>query len=301
MYRGRAGPDLRENALDMGLPLFGREAFLRLVIVAVASITAVLGTIFSLIHGISAVFPFLYILPIICVVYFYPKRAVLFTLFISVVYICLVYLLGDFNPVLIAVSTAWFAIFITLAVVASSYANGLLEEKARIRHIVDNSLEGIFCFDPGTWRIREVNQKCAQWLLYSCSELKGVPVGTIWTETAAHRRFMDEVTAGREGMAVDALFREKSGSVIRVILSPLYVTKGMVLCSVVNVTDIRIADEEIRQTLEDLERQVRERTAHLEQINEELKQEIIARRRFEQTLLSGDRKEDSARKEEREP
>jgi PAS domain S-box-containing protein len=283
----------------MGLPLLDREAALRFIIVAVASVTAVLGTIFSLVHGISAVFPFLYILPIICVVYFYPRRAVLFALGISVVYIGLVYLMGAFNPFLIAVSTAWFAIFITLAVVASSYANGLLEEKSRIRHIVENSLEGIFCFDPGAWRIREVNQKCAQWLLYSRSDLKGAPVGTIWTDTAALQRFMDEVTAGKKGMTFDALFREKNGSVIRVILSPLYVTKGMVLCSVVNVTDIRVADEEIRQTLEDLEHQVRERTAHLERINEELKQEIIERRRFEQTLLSGDHKDESAKDEER--
>jgi PAS domain S-box-containing protein len=285
----------------MGSPVPDREIILRLTIVAIASLTAILGTIFSLIHGIFAVFSFLYILPIICVVYFYPKKAVLFTLLISIIYIGLVYILGSFNPILIAVSTAWFAIFLTLSVVASSYANGLLEEKARIRQIMENTLEGIFCLDPGTLRIRGVNQKCAQWLGYSPGELQGTPVTTVWTDTAAHQRFFDEVTSGKAGIAFDALFRQKSGGVIRVILSPLYVTRGMLLCSVVNVTDIRVADEEIRQTLEDLERQVRERTAHLEQINEELRNEIIERRRLEHSLLSGDPTVKPDREKERKP
>jgi PAS domain-containing protein len=275
-----------------------RETVLRLFIVVVASATAILGTIFSLIHGISTVYPFLYILPIICVVYFSPKRAVPFSLLISVIYIGLVYLLGGFNPLLIAVSTAWFAIFIALAVVASSYANSLLEEKARIRHIVENTLEGIFCFDPTTWRIREVNQKCAQWLLYSRSDLIGASVGTVWTDSGGHRRFMDEVNAGKVIAAFDALFQEKSGGVIRVAISPLYVTKEMVLCSVVNLTDVQVGDEEIRQTLEDLERQVRERTAHLEQINEDLRNEIKERRRFKHTLLSSGSKDEPGNDEE---
>jgi C4-dicarboxylate-specific signal transduction histidine kinase len=85
---------------------------------------------------------------------------------------------------------------------------------------------------------------------------------------------------------------------IRFILSPLNVTKDMVLCSVVNVTDANVVDEEIRQTLEDLERQVRERTAYLERMNEELRAEIIERRRLEHTLLSSDLKKDTGDEEE---
>ena len=275
------------------------EEVLRLFIVAVASIGAVLGTIFSLTHGISAVFPFLYILPIICAVYFYPRRAVLFALAISIVYIGLVYVLGAFDPILVAVSTAWFAIFITLAVVASSYANGLLEEKARIRHIMENSPDGIFCFDPGTLRIRVINQKCAQWLLYSLEDLEGGPVGTVWTDTDAQQRFLEEVKVRKTGVMFESLFRQKNGGVLRCILSPLFVTKDMVLCSVTNITDAKVADEEIRQTLEDLERQVRERTAHLEKINEDLRAEIIERRRLEHTLLPGKLKNDSGPDEEK--
>jgi len=281
----------------MGQQSYDIEAVSRLFIVFVASISAIAGTIFSLIHGVSAVFSFLYLLPIICVVYFYPGRAVLFALGISIIYIGLVYALGAFDPFLIAVSTAWFAIFITLAVVSSSYANGLLEEKARIRHIMENTLEGIFCFDPGTWYIRRVNDKCARWLLYSRNELEGGPVSTVWPDADARQRFIGEVKLRKTGVIFESPFRQKNGGMLRFVLSPLYVTKNMVLCSVGNVADAKVADEEIRQTLEDLERQVRERTAHLERMNEELRAEIIERRRLEHTLLSGELNNDSKNKD----
>lgn len=285
----------------MGQLSWDMEEVLRLFIVAVASISAILGTIFSLTHGISAAFPFLYILPIICAVYFYPRRAVLFTLAISIIYIGLVYVLGAFDPILVAVSTAWFAIFITLAVVASSYANGLLEEKARIRQIMENTQDGIFCFDPRALRIRGINRICAQWFLYSREDLEGEPVGMVWTDVSAQQRFLEEVKVRKTGVMFDSLFRQKNGGVLRCIISPLFVTSDMVLCSVTNVTDAKVADEEIRQTLEDLERQVRERTAHLEKINEDLRAEIIERRRLEHTLLSGKLKDDSGRGEEKHP
>ena len=137
------------------------EEVLRLFIIAAACIGAILTTIFSLTHGIYEVYPFLYLLPIILVVYFYPKRAVLFSLGISLLYISLTYLLGFSNPGIIVTSTAWFAIFIAIAVVASSYANNLQEELARIKNILDNSQDGIFCLDLRTRQIREINIKCA--------------------------------------------------------------------------------------------------------------------------------------------
>jgi PAS domain S-box-containing protein len=275
------------------------EEMLRLLIVIVASVSAILGTIFSITHGISAVFPFLYILPIICVVYFYPRHAVLFALAISVIYIALVYVLGAFDPILVAVSTAWFAIFIVLAVVASSYANGILEKKARIRHIMENTRDGIFCFSPETLLIKMVNQKCADWLLYSRDELEGVPVSTVWTDADAQKRFIDEVKTRKTGVMSEANFRQKTGGMLRFVISPLFPSNDMILCSVVDVTDAHIADEEIRQTLEDLERQVRERTAHLEKINEELRAEILERRRLEHNLLSGELNDECGHKKEK--
>jgi PAS domain S-box-containing protein len=262
------------------------EEVLRLFIIAAAVIGAILTTIFSLTHGIFEVFPFLYILPIILVVYFYPHRGVLFSLGVSLLYISLIYLLGFTNPDLIIIATAWFAIFITIGVVASSYANRLRDEKKRIRYILNNSQDGIFCFNFRTQRILEINVKCAQALKYDRSDLVGNDIAIIWTDPAERERFIEDLRSVRENTETEALLKARDGTVLRFVISCLLVTKERVICSAIDITGNKIVDEEIRKTLEDLEEQVKARTAHLEKINEELRAQILEHRRFESMQLS---------------
>jgi PAS domain S-box-containing protein len=262
------------------------EEVLRLFIIAAACIGAVLTSVFSLTHGITEVFPFLYILPIILVVYFYPKRAVLFALCISLMYISLIFLLGSQNTNLMVIATAWFAIFMTIGVVASSYANQLREEKQRIRHIIDNSQDGIFCFSLTSETIVEVNAKYAKLLKYNRQDLIGKKLPVIWTDTDERKRFIELAKTATEPIETEVLLRARDGAVFRFVISPLLVTRDRVLCSAIDITGSKIVDEEIRKTLDDLEEQVKARTAHLERINEELKAEILEHRRFESTIFT---------------
>lgn len=260
------------------------EEILQLFILAAACIGAILTTIFSLTHGIFEVFSFLYILPIILCVYFYPKRAVLFTLAISLTYIGQIYLLGSTNTPMIAAATAWFAIFMTIGVVASSYANRMHDERIRIRNILANSQDGILCFDLESETIIELNGKFSHWLRYDTEELIGCRLAQIWCDAAERERFVHGIhTAGRETVETEGLFRAKDGTILRFVLSVIMVSQNRVFCSIIDITGSKIVDEEIRRTLEDLEEQVKARTAHLERINEDLRREILERRQFEQT------------------
>lgn len=272
---------------------------LHLFLIAAAYIGAIFTTVFSLSRGIFEVFPFLYILPIILAVYFYPKRAVLITLWIGMTYIGLVYLYGFTNPVLIAIATAWFAIFITIGVVAASYAIQLLEEQSRIRSILDNSQDGIICFDRTTMRICEINVKCAAWLKYERADLLGKDIAGIWTEPSEREAFIAAIRPRQTGPETEGVFRAKDGTLLRFVVSAVLVTGDRALCSAIDITGSKIVDEEIRKTLDDLEEQVRARTAHLEKINADLQAEILERRRFERTILSPESQ--NRRKREDEP
>jgi PAS domain S-box-containing protein len=264
------------------------EEVLHLFIVAAASIGAVISTVFSLTHGIFEIFPFLYILPIILSVYFFPKRAVLFSLGIGLTYMGLIYLYDFTNPDHIAIATAWFAIFITIGVVSSSYATRLLDEQIRIRSILDSSQDGIFCFDIKSLQILSMNAKCAQWLRYDRSELLGKSLPLIWVEPSEREPFVVDIKKGLTGLETEGMFRAKDGTLLRFVISAILVTRNRVLCSAIDITGSKIVDEEIRKTLEDLEEQVRARTAHLEKINAELQAEILERRRFSRTILSSE-------------
>jgi PAS domain S-box-containing protein len=260
---------------------------LRLFIVIAASIGAILTTIFSLLNGIFYVFPLHFILPIILVVYFYPERGVLFSLGLGLMYISLIYLLGNSDPTQIAIATAWFAIFITIGVVASSYAIRLREEQTRVRKILDNSQDGIFCFDLKDLRIQEINAKCAQWLKYDQKDLIGKEISVIWIDKEEQKQFIADVKQELKHGEREARFRGQDGTVLRFVLSAMLVTKGHVLCSAIDITRSKIVDEEIIKTLNELEHQVKERTADLEQLNEKLRAEILECRRFESTVLYG--------------
>jgi len=262
---------------------------LRLFLVAAACIGAFLTSIFSLMNGIFSVFPFHYILPIILVVYLYPERGVLFSLGLSLMYIGLIYLMGNSNPTQIAIATAWFAIFITIGVVASSYAIRQREERTRVRNILDNSQDGIFCFTIRDQQIREINPKCAQWLKYDQSDLIGKDLSLIWTDREEQAQFMADLNRETQQKPVprEARFRGQDGSLSRFIIAPMLITQNHVMCSAIDITRSKIVDEEIIKTLEDLEQQVKERTADLERMNEKLRTEILECRRFESTVLSG--------------
>jgi PAS domain S-box-containing protein len=275
------------------------EEVLQLFIIAAACIGAILTTVFSLTHNIFEVFPFLYILPIILVVYFYPKRAVLFALCISLMYISLIFLLASSNTTLMVIATAWFAIFMTIAVVASSYANKLLDEKHRIRYIIDNSQDGIFCYSLPGGSLIEVNAKFAKQLRFERQELIGSDISRIWTDTAELGTFSRLVKTENKPIETEILLRARDGTVLRFVISPLEVTHDRILCSAVDVTGEKIVDEEIRKTLDDLEEQVKARTAHLERINEELKAEILEHRRFESTILEERKSKPDTEEEQR--
>jgi PAS domain S-box-containing protein len=262
------------------------EEVLHLFIIAATTIGAVITTVFSLTHGIFEIFPFLYILPIILSVYFFPKRAVLFSLGVSLTYMGLIYLYDFTNPEHIAIATAWFAIFITIGVVSSSYATRLLEEQTRIQSILVNSQDGIFCFDPLNLELLGANTKFAQWLHYDRNELVGKDLKTAWTEPSERDQFVSDIRNGSQALETEGVFRSKDGVLHRFIVSAVLVSRNRVLCSAIDITGSKVVDEEIKKTLEEIESQVKARTAHLEKINAELQTEILERRRATKTILS---------------
>lgn len=267
----------------------GYSDTLQIVIVVAAVLGAVIPSVFSLTNGIYEVFPFLYILPIILVVYFYPRRGVIFSLGISLVYIGLVYYFGRGNAGLIATSTAWFVIFITIGIVASSYANRLRDEAKKIQKIFETAQDAIFCFDQRTKHLWEINPMCARMLLYEREELIGRDVSVIWPNGIELSDFIFSIQESGASCQRDVMLLRKDGKLLRCLVSAITASNNRILCSASDLSGERVAEEEIRETLEELDRQVRERTADLEKINSELKAEILERRRFEHEIISSEK------------
>jgi len=270
-------------------PTTKRQVFWTVVTLATA-IFAVYSTIFSLTHGIEEVYPFLYFLPIILFVYQYPRWGVIFSLSMSSVYLLLVYYFSNFNPALIAISTAWFVIFVTIGVVTSSFAEGLRAEERKYRGIFENSQAGIFTFDLDSGRIRELNNKCARMLKYEREDLIGKDLSRILPDMFDRDTFINEVRSHTKTGDTELRFQTRDAVVRHFLISASLSPDNIVICSAIDVTDRKLAERVIQKAKDELEQRVRERTDELLRANDTLKMEIQERKRFEAAIQLANRK-----------
>jgi PAS domain S-box-containing protein len=259
-------------------------------LILLTTLGAVSAQVFSLSRGIFDIYPFLYLFPLIIVVYAYPQRGVLFTLVISWAYIGLTYLEGAFEAKLLAFSTVWFFIFVTIGVVVSSYAEGLRNEEKRFQGIFENSQAGIFTVDLRDRTIREINERCAAILGYSRSDLAGAPLDRIWTEAGQPDAFIGRIS--REAGIADTEIRllHRDGVPRWMLLSAGMMPGNTAIFSVVDITRRKEAEAELQRLYSELEQRIQDRTADLRLANEALKGEIGERLRAEEKIRAANRK-----------
>ena len=260
------------------------------VAILVTVALAIYSTIYSLTHGIYEVFPFLYFLPIIIFVYQYPNRGVLFSLCLATVFLSLVYFYSTFNHTFIAVSTAWFVIFVTIGVVTSSFAEGLKAEERKYRGIFENSQAGIFTFDLENQEIREVNGKFARMLCCERESLLNRPLSTVLYDADGREAFVKSLAASAHAGDTELMFHTRDNAVRQFLISASVSAGSTVICSAIDITERKIAEQVIAKAREDLEQRVKDRTEELMQANDILKSEIMERKRFEAAIQLANRK-----------
>jgi PAS domain S-box-containing protein len=258
--------------------------------IGVSILIAVYSTIFSLTHGIYEVFPFLYFLPIILFVYRYPQRGVFFSLLISMIYLVLIYYFSSFNPLLVAVSTAWFVIFVTIGVVTSSFAEGMQSEEKKYRGIFENSQAGIFTFDLETRKIRELNVKCAGMLKFEPSAITGLDLSRILPASKERDAFIQDIQTHIHTGDHELRFSTRDESVRQFMVSASLTPHDIVICSLIDITERKLAEKVIQRARDELEDRVKERTDELLRANDVLKAEIQERKRFESAIQLANRK-----------
>ena len=258
--------------------------------IIISIIIAIYSTYFCLTRGIYEVFPFLYFLPIILFVNFYPNRGVAFSLAISTIFLLLVYYFSSFNPAIVAVSTAWFVIFVTIGFITSSFAEGFKAEERKYQEIFENSQAGIFTFFLPTQRILEINSKCAQMLGYNRYDLIDKELSRIFQDPGERDTFLSQLQKNAEISDNELLLHTREGQVRQFLVSASLSPGNRVICSAVDITDRKLAERVIQKAREDLERKVRERSEELTRANDGLKAEILERKRFEATLQLANRK-----------
>jgi PAS domain S-box-containing protein len=217
--------------------------------IAVITLIIILVSIFSLKNGYSDIFPYFYILPILLLAYRFPKYAVYLTVVLGWIFLGLVYLYGQVDIRLYAVSSAWFYVFVSIGVVISAFAGELLHER-KYREIFENSQAGIFTFETQTGKIREINQHFAAILGYDPKEMRGMIFSTLWFDSGQEERFMRDLRDGKPVSDLEIELRQKDRTIIWGLATASPTDDGLVICSVVDVTERkRVKDDLIESEL----------------------------------------------------
>ena len=151
----------------------------------------------------------------------------------------------------------------------------LRNSEAKYRRIVDTASEGICMFGPD-YVTTFVNARIAEMLGYSCEEM----IGRTGTEFLFEEDVPDHLIKmenHRQGLPerYDRRYRHKDGETVWALVSatPIFDDEHHFqgsLAMLTEITEKKLAEEELRRLKDDLEQRVRERTAELAAKNAEL-------------------------------
>ena len=135
-----------------------------------------------------------------------------------------------------------------------------------------------------TRRITEVNIKCVQMLKYNQADLSGANLSRIITDAGSLDQFVQQIRMSHETGDLELFFTTRDGQVRQVLVSASLTAGDIALCSAIDITARKLAEQVIERAQDDFERRVNERTEGLLRVNQELSAEIEERKRFEAAI-----------------
>ena len=103
-------------------------------------------------------------------------------------------------------------------------------------------------------------------------------------------RFSASLQKNAEIGDIELLLHTREGQVRQFLVSASLSPGNRAICSVIDITERKLAERVIQKARDDLERKIRERSEELMRANDGLKAEILERKRFEATLQLANRK-----------
>lgn len=198
---------------------------------------AIIVTHECLSRGVTDVFPYFYLVPIVLIAFSRPKAGIYGTVFIGWLYFMLVWLWEPPDAHLFTVATIQFYIFVSVGVLISVYSQEYHRAEQRKSDLYYNSQAGAFSFNAGSGKIADSNLKFARMIGYEPEALKTKALADILPDPAERESLLSRLHGSQ--VVVDSEFglRARDGTVRWVLVSSVKTDEDEVVCTVVDITD----------------------------------------------------------------
>ncbi|MGA7628372.1 MAG: PAS domain S-box protein [Methanoregula sp.] len=224
-----------------------RSRLIIIIVAALLTLSTLLITIFSLKSGVVDVYPYLYIVPVILVAYEYPRSGVYFTIILGWLYLGLVYFYGAFNVQLLASSSVWFYVFVSLGVLISAYTNEIVRQRKYLDIFV-NSQSGIFTFDLESQKIQQHNARLDHILGYESGDLDNREISILWDKPDVMHTLISRIRQDRAVNDAEIEFVKKDGSRVWAQVTASLTVENLVVCFVADISERKNVSDKLRES-----------------------------------------------------
>lgn len=219
--------------------------------------------IYGLLFSISVVLPHLFYFPVILASYWYGKKGIVFTVFLSFFYILSTGIITNFQEPLLAITISRGAMFIIIGIVIALLTLRLHEEEERYSALFRNRAAAAFLLvKKGENVIIEEGNPAAEKLLrYPANALYQMDFSKLFFNPESAEALLSQVSRETEVHEYDTTFITSDGSKMNVIVSGSLLPNNMIVATVTDITSRKRAEEGLimaNEKLNMLERITRE-------------------------------------------
>ncbi|OPY36517.1 MAG: nitrate/nitrite sensor protein NarQ [Methanoregula sp. PtaU1.Bin051] len=220
------------------------------------------GVIFiGLLKDVMIITPLLFYIPILVAAYWFPKKGIYFAIVIGGINIAVVYVYSYPGALGLTYTTATasFYVLVALTLIITSLSQSLRTREIRYRGIFDHAAAGILIVRPEKdgCMIIEVNNRGMALLGYTAGDFSGKPLSLL-NDDLTSSGVLTRITRDGRADNVEISLTKKDGTQIPVIISGARMPDGMIVLNVTDISDRKLAEEELQRSLREKEILLRE-------------------------------------------
>ena len=225
---------------------------MRILIIIVAAATIGVA-VFSLIHGMVAVYQYLFLLPIVMTAYFFPRYGIATSIIMGLSLVLLnVLFVGENLPVL-SLACVTFGVFLGIGGIVTMMSDNITGLKKRYQDIFAMSEAGIVIFNRDDGCITEANPGFLAPLGYE-STRSGLPAFCALFERAEqYRDLVGAVTTAKRITDRKCSLNTAAGTQRQFQISARTFAGPFILCTLMDITERKQYEDTLRQSLTEKE------------------------------------------------